>query len=227
MASPAKKPPIGGKRKRVISPIERDDVVSIETGPFPKEVSAYGGTGVNRQTEFHIDHLRSQFRDLARPNQFKIKIQTPEVLLGTWDPQILVLAKSTSFPSVEIQSFEFERSGLVLNLPTNKMNYGDLSISFYCDVDYKLRTFFHEWQRRAVYNWQSKVGGVPLLALDGALSVYQFDGNHNMVYGIQVDNVWPKSVSEISLDHESTDQAETFSVQFAFTNMEMLKDYSI
>jgi len=193
----------------------------FEEDKFPKAITSSG----TNEGEFHIDFLKTQFRDLARPNQFKVQIQPPSVLQAEWNTKLTVLAKSAMFPSIEVSNFELERAGQVLHIPSNKMNYGDLTITFWNDVNFEIRTLMNRWQRLAIYNWQKNLGSVPLLALEGMLTIYQFDSALKEMYAIQLDNCWPKSISEISLDQDSTDQAESFSVSFVFTNHEILKQY--
>lgn len=220
-----KKAPVGAPIKH-IAPYEHkiSPTLSFETEEFPKDINLTGGPGFgNRTDEFHVDYLKTQFRDIARPNYFKIKIDPPTVLAPEWNNRLTMLAKSAVFPSIEISNYEFERAGFVLHVPTNKMNYGDLTITFYNDVDFEIRTLFNRWQRMALFNWQKDIGSIPAIAMAGKVTVYQFDAGHNPVYAVEVDNAWPKNISEISLDQDSTDQLETFSVQFVFTNHEILK----
>jgi len=202
-----------------IAPTSYPKSKSFETDEFPKSITSAG----LKDGEFHIDFLKTQFRDLARPNYFKIKINPPSILNSEWNNSLTVLAKSCSFPSIEIQNYELERAGSVLHIPSNKMNYGDFTVTFWNDVDFKIRTLLNRWQRLAVFNWQKDIGSQPLLALEGTITVYQFDSNHKEMYAITLDNCWPKSLSEIQLSYDNVDQAEEFSGTFVFTNHEIYK----
>lgn len=188
-----------------------------EQETFPKDIKQSGGSGATEKS-FHIDFLKTKFRDLSRPNQFKVKIKPPSILQKEWSQEINVLVKSASFPSIEIDEYAIERAGLVLHIPTNKINYGELSITFWNDVDFRIRTLFNRWQRLTVFNWQQDIGSIPLLAMDGEITVYQFDSNHKEVYAIKVDNCWPKTISEIALSHDNDSQVSEFSVSFPYTN---------
>jgi hypothetical protein len=207
------------------APFQRNLPESFDSQPFPGDVNNFGGgPGVSSNSnEFHVDFLKQQFRDIARPNLFKVKITPPPILNADWNNKLAVLAKSAVFPSIEIQNYEYERGGRILHIPSNKMNYGDMTITFYNDVDFNLRSLFNRWQRLAIYNWQKEVGSIPLMALDATVTVYQFDSSHRPVYGINIDNCWPKTISEIQLSQENTDQLEEFSVTFVFTTMNILK----
>jgi len=186
---------------------------------WPLPLSSLGGATPNEKS-FHINHLKTVFRDLARPNKFKVKISPPKEL-GVWPTDIETLVKSASFPSVEIEDYQLERAGKTLHIPTNKVTYGDLSITFWNDVDFNFRSLFGRWQRLALFNWNKDIGSKPSLALSGFVSVIQYDSNSKPVYGVKVDNCWPKTIGEIALAHETVDTAEEFTVTFVFTSQEM------
>jgi len=191
-----------------------------DKGDFPVNISKLGGSGVTSKS-FHIDHLKTKFRDLARPNLFKVKINPPSMLSSEWGTEIEVLLKSAAFPSVDIEEYAFEHAGSIIHVPTNKITYSDLTLTFWNDVDFKIRTLFNRWQRLAVFNWQQDIGCIPMLALEGLVTVYQYDSDHNEVYAVRVDNCWPKTISEIQLSHDNDSQAEDFSVTMHFTNHEV------
>ena len=211
-----------------VAPIGFRRPKSLDEYVFPVDLADTGGTGVdlNRNT-FHVDFLKSKFRDMARPNQFRISIFPPEVLRLDWDNDLMVLAKSAAFPSIEISDYEYSRAGKVLHIPTNKVNYGDMNITFYNDIDFSIRTMLQQWQRYALLNWNENVGSVPSMALQGLVTIFQFDASHRCTYAVQCDNAWPKMIGDISLSHDDTDTAETFNVQFVYTEQEIIKNYNI
>lgn len=195
----------------------------LESDNFPKDISEAGGSGAT-ESSFHIDALKSKFRDLARPNQFKVRINPPAILQAEWTEQVEIMVKSAVFPSMEIDEYMLERSGLVLHIPSNKINFGELTITFWNDVDFNIMSLFNRWQRIAIFNSQDSIGSITSLALQGSVSIFQFDSYHNETYAVTASNCWPKSISEIALSHENESQAEEFSVTMPFTNLEFFKN---
>lgn len=182
---------------------------------------------VDRAKAFHVNHLKNQFRDVARPNLFKVKIVPPLPLIKDWDASksgLLALAKSANFPQISIKEWTYERAGQKLHIPTNEMDYGDMSITFINDVDFNIRTLFNRWQRLALFNWERNVGAIPLLALSGTVVVYQYDSSLKPVYAIKLINAWPQTISSIELNQESENTPEEFSVEFKFTMHEIYKN---
>ena len=201
---------------------------SLDQFLFPRDIADAGGTGIDPNSNpFHVDFLKSKFRDLARPNQFKIKINPPRELSLDWDNDLMVLARDTSFPSIEISDYEYSRAGKILHIPTNKINYGELTITFYNDVDFSVRTMLQQWQRHTLMNWKDNIGAVPSMALQGFVTIFQFDANHNCTYAVNVNKAWPKSIGAIQLSQNTTDEPETFDVNFVYTEQEILKNYNI
>lgn len=180
---------------------------------------------------FHVDYLKSQLiRDVARPNLFKVNIIPPEFLLKKVEWQngskmISALAKSAVFPQISIREYVLERAGQKLHIPTNEMDYGDMSITFINDSDFILRSLFNNWQRIAIHNWQENIGSVPMLALSSHVSIHQYDSTLKEVYSIKLTNAWPQTISEIQLSQDSENQLEEFTVNFKFTMHNIYKAY--
>lgn len=191
---------------------------------FPRNINVLNG-GIDSSTEFHVDYLKKQFKDIARPNLFKIRLNPPKPLQDEWHNNIglMSLAKSVNFPQISIKEWVYERAGQKLHIPTNEMDYGEVTITFINDSDFNLRTLFNRWQRLAVFNWQTNVGSIPLLALDGEVIIYQYDSELNPTYAIKLTNAWPQTISSIELNQDSENTTEEFSVEFKFTMHEIFK----
>jgi len=98
-----------------------------------------------------------------------------------------------------------------------------LSITFWNDVDFNIRSLFNRWQRLTIFNSQKDIGSIPLLALSGEVSIFQFDSFHSETYAVKASNCWPKNISEITLNQETDSQVQEFSVTMPFTNLEFYK----
>lgn len=190
--------------------------------PFPSDISNIN-SGIDSSSDFHVNALKEQFNDVARPNLFKVCLNPPPILKPEWDANqgILFLAKSVSIPQMTIKSWVYERAGQKIHIPTNEVEFGDCTITFTNDSDFLLRTLFNRWQRIAVYNWHYNMGPIPLLTLGGNVEIFHYDTQLNQTYAIRLTNAWPTTLSAIELSQESENVAEEFSVEFKYTMQEI------
>jgi hypothetical protein len=178
---------------------------------------------------FHVNSLKNVFRDIARPNLFKVEIIPPKSLMtADWDASktaLMALAKSATLPQVSIKEWVYERAGQKLHIPTNEVDYGELNITFYNDVDSNVRTMFNKWQNLCVFNYTGNYGSIPTVAVEGRVRIWQFDGAFNQVYMAEFTNAWPQTVGSIDLSQESSDSLIEFTVDFKFTMQKIHKNY--
>jgi len=217
---------------RHIAPVKFDllgDSGGLDSAQYPRPIDG-NSSGVHK-TSFHINHLKNTLiNDIARPNMFKVKIKPPELIskkpeFNRAEELITALAKKADFPQISIKEYLLERAGQKLYIPTNEIDYGEVSITFHNDSDFLLRSFFNNWQRLAIHNWQENKGSIPLLALSSHVSIHHFDSNLKEVYNIKLTNAWPQTISAIDLSQDSENQLEEFSVIFKFTMHEIYKAY--
>ena len=193
---------------------------------FPYDISEMPNN-IDNQSDFHINSLKNKFKDVARPNLFKVKIIPPAPLMKDWDASksgLLALAKRTSLPQISIKEWVYERAGQKLHIPTNEVDYGECSITFINDSDFALRTLFNRWQRLTLFNWEKNLGAVPLLALSGEVTIFQYDSQLKPIYAINLTNAWPQTLSNIELNQDSENIAEEFTVDFKFTMQQIYKN---
>jgi hypothetical protein len=178
------------------------------------------------KTEFHVNFLKNKFADLARSNQFKVFIHPPKELKVDWDSSkngLLVLVKAAKIPSITTKEFVFQRAGQKLYIPTGEVEHGDVSITFYNDSNFILRTMFTRWVRLALHNWEYNIGSIPLVALGGEVVIYHYDYELKPIYEVRLTNAWPKQISEIDLSQESSSTVEEFTVDFNYTYQKMYR----
>jgi hypothetical protein len=219
---------------RNIAPKQFDFIgnsTGLDSNQYPVNISENRSGIPLEDKAFHVDYLKSQLiRDVARPNLFKVNIVPPDIIYkkNEWangSRMISALAKSAVFPQISVREYVLERAGQKLHIPTNEMDYGEVSITFINDADFTLRSIFNNWQRIAIHNWQANVGSVPLLALSSHVSIHQYDSALNEVYSVKLTNAWPQTISSIELSQDSENSIETFSVDFKFTQHSVFKKY--
>jgi len=189
---------------------------------FPTDINQIQ-SGIDTSTDFHVNALKQQFNDVARPNLFKVKLNPPTPLVDEWNNNfgLMFLVKSVSIPQMSIKEWTYERAGQKVYIPTNQVEFGDCTITFYNDSDFILRTLFNRWQRICCYNWHYNMGPIPLLTLAGSVEIFHYDSQLNETYAIRLTNAWPQTLSAIELSQESENVAEEFTVEFKYTMQEM------
>jgi hypothetical protein len=195
---------------------------SLEPNVFP---SIYKDKSYAKNS-FTLESLKNQFRDLARPNRFKVIIHPPAALKEDFDYEFVTLmVKKVNMPSVTIQEYVYERAGKKLHIPTH-VEFADLSITFFNDTNHVMRNLIFKWQRLAVSNWGLNRNALPALALQGKIEVHQYDGSNMSTAAIEFTNCWPKTMQNIDFGHEMDNAVSDFTVDFVYTqqNMGMAED---
>ena len=210
--------------------VAKDSLVEYDNGTpvmFPynlnDEPSPFDST-----KEFHVDHLKNQFADVARPNMFKINIFPPSPLMNDWDNSksgLMALAKSTKIPSITVKEYLYERAGQKLYIPNGEVEHGEASITFINDSNFTIRTMFNRWMRLGLMNYESNIGSIPALALQGQVVIYHYDYDLKPTYMVKLLNAWPSSLSAIELSQESENTPEEFTVDFKYSYQEIYKNF--
>lgn len=192
----------------------------------------WGKSNYDKSDRFHIDNLRMNLRDLARPNMFMCRCIPPSPIRTSdkytnssknsgfsliEDEFVTDLVKSTNIPSVEIGKIQISRMGNEIWVPGDS-KFGDLSVTFYNDADLNVRSFFHQWHIMYVNNYYEGVSSYYPLAMDGTVIIEQLDNNFNVTYAIECRHAWPTTIGEIALSHETENSREEFQVTFAYSN---------
>lgn len=167
--------------------------------------------------KFHINQIKDGLRDLAKQNLFYVYFESPD----SHPPVEFLphLVKSATFPSVEISKITIKRCGYDVHLPGD-VNFGECQITFWADVDQNVRNWFHAWQLKHIACYERFLGSVPTVALTGKLYIEQLDPSYNVTYGVALSNVWPSTISEISVSHDNEHVRQEFSVNFAYSYYE-------
>jgi len=194
----------------------------------------------------NVDSIKANFKDYARSNLFRLRfskpLTSPNAASGSLFDKLLSAAKSaikdffavptplleemvdigvksTKFPSIGMNAPELEYRGF--KMPTvGPTQLGDFEATFLVDHEMLVYQFFAAWVQEIIDPIEGK--GVPML-VDGAQSVtaylYQLRGDLDFekAYKLELHNLYPTSVSEISL---SEDEAiMEFTVTFRYTSI--------
>ena len=160
----------------------------------------------------------------ARPSQFEMLIYPPTGLLPT---SVLALQDLPFFcsvsqiPAQEISTVTVAYFGRKLKY-AGERDYGGLSVTVLNDEDYKLRHAFEDWMRQisgVAVNTSAYNGGLWSRSYAATAEVVQHSRNDNGGGPQQrytFVGLFPATLGEISLDWNSNDQIETFTVGFNY-----------
>ena len=159
-----------------------------------------------------VDIMREYFKDIQRPNLFEVKMTDPSGLESILTHNMI---RSVQIPSTSFQTTEITRMGQKVEIPGN-VDYGDLSMTFYIDVEGTVLKFFEKW-KETYYDVYLNSRQNPSIFISGKIVVYQLNGMHERKIMTTIMNVFPKMIGDIELSHESEDTLSTVNVSFAYS----------
>ena len=183
---------------------------------FPLELDK--GDPDQERTFSSVDRLKAGLRDLARPNLFKVDFVGPAVLGPS--PAYSLMCKAASFPGMEVSQLTIPRAGNRVHVPGDT-TFEEFTVTFFNDVDFEVRSFFHRWQRMFVSNWVDGFTGIVQGSFGNTVKVSQFDSNFDVTYTVELFNAWPNRVGGINLSMDELDSREDFQVSFSYTYYEI------
>ena len=190
-----------------------------------------------------IDDLKSSIKShggLVMQNRFNVIFNPPTQALLNTNPRNLVnsflaggglksfindprdlslLAVSTSIPGRQLQTAEHQTFREQKKYITNFIDE-DVSMEFLITQDFYMKTIFDNWQKLAFDTNNYTVNYKKEYVAD--VIIQQIDKEKNLpLYGVKLINAFPVTVSALTLNNESADTVQRFSVTFAYDRFEV------
>ena len=134
--------------------------------------------------------------------------------------------------ALRCQTFEFPGRNLDTTEDTNiygpvrnivsGYSYAETTAVFQCSSDMKEKMFFETWQRLA-YNpqtWAMQYYN----DYSGSIKIFQLDETNRQRYGVELVEVFPKTIAAQALDYSTVNAIQTVSVTFSYRYWKDLKD---
>ena len=134
--------------------------------------------------------------------------------------------------ALRCQTFEFPGRNLDTTEDTNiygpvrnivsGYSYAETTAVFQCSSDMKEKMFFETWQRLA-YNpqtWAMQYYN----DYSGSIKIFQLDETNRQRYGVELVEVFPKTIAAQALDYSTINAIHTVSVTFSYRYWKDLKD---
>lgn len=179
--------------------------VAPDKGPPPRD------TGI-----LPINSFISMIKDegLAKHNHYAFTFIPPGQIDGFFDEtgnkvggvgprKLQLLCSSCVMPGVNIGTSQHRTFGEQYDMPNDKM-YGTLTSTFYVDGHLHVKKLFDQWFE----NIMDPVARTfkfyeDYTAKDATITVFDSAGNPH--YKMKIDNLYPKSINDIQLSHDSHD----------------------
>lgn len=159
-----------------------------------------------------IDEFKAQLIGGGpRSNRFK-------VYLPRANENIEFLAKGASIPAATVPAFDVKFRGSTLKLAGDR-TYENWNVTIINDIGYTTRSGLEQWQGEI----QAYDGGDASLSNDYLLSrafVEQLGKDDSVLARYEFFNMFPTTIGAIELNFDTTDELQTFEVEFAFSHWE-------
>lgn len=146
--------------------------------------------------------------DLYRPNRFKVEID------GI-DTKLEFLCRTANIPESTIGQIDIPYMGLNIPVAGDRPAGRTWEIEVFMDVNTVVRDQLETWQESI--RPQEIVGGTETSSYIRTGIADLLDTNGNTLRSYRMLRIWPVTLGEISLSHDSTDTIAQYPVTFSIT----------
>jgi len=224
---------LGFPRDRSLDNVEGDRRLKRVQGPTKETFigrvmgAVAQGEGFARPTKFMCDFILPKgVGEDEFPNILTEKRRT--TIEGDLNAQsevqrgLRAYVEAVDMPGRSLDTADFKIYGPKRQIVTGHSFSGEITMSVYCDKYLRQRSFFEMWQKAAFDQGSNNVHFYD--EYTGGLRIYQlgsFAGNDDkdrIAYGVELFEVFPKTISAVSYSNEAENQIQKISVSLAFRN---------
>ena len=168
-----------------------------------------------------IDEFRSNFiGGGARPNQFKVEIQSPPGIgIGLDTRNATFLAKTAALPAQTLGTIELSFRGRKLRIAGDRDFPDAWTVTFLNDTNFGIRDAIERWSN-GINDFVTGQGVTLSSDYQADLRVHQLDRDDNVLKSYVFRNAWPESLGAIELSTETVDGLEEFEVTWRYQHFE-------
>jgi hypothetical protein len=165
-----------------------------------------------------LDTFIANLSNIVRPNRFLVYIEPPEGLLdSTVSPdRMKFYVQGATIPDRTFGDIEMKYFGMTYKLAGNE-SISDLTVTFINDSSWEIRDFFEAWANAVSNRNDSTKSYAADLYTGSSVTVHQIGFNGEILSAYRYYYIFPKVVSEIELNMDTTDSHETFTVTFDYS----------
>jgi len=152
----------------------------------------------------------------ARPSLFKVLL-TPPGKLGlqqNLSQQFSFVCRAAELPASEVASFDIPYFGRKVKLAGDR-TFADWRVTVMNDEDFRMRSMFEYWSN-SINSMESNIRYLTAESYKSPIQIYQYSKDGNIIRGYDMVGAFPTVVDAISVDWNSTNQIEEFTVTFSY-----------
>ena len=184
------------------SAASRTDIGEVSGGTVGRFLGVIGKSGLARKNRYKV-HVEG-----IGPNKAIGKV--PGLDLATLN----LMCESIAFPAQNLRStpdtlrFGPEREQV------QGVTYGEITASFICSTDLREKIFFEEWHK-LVFNQNSwEVNYYDQFI--GSMRIIQDDRMDTKTYGVELAEVYPKTITQMDVGYAQNDIYQSLSIEFQY-----------
>ena len=168
-----------------------------------------------------IDQFRAQLiGGGARPNQFKVEINSPPgITIGLPTENAAFLCKTSNLPSMSVGEIELPFRGRKVYIAGDREFPDTWSTTFLNDTNFLIRNALERWSN-GINDLVTGTGVTTSSDYQADLKVSQLDRDDNVLKVYIFRNAWPLSVASIELSTETTNAIEEFECTWRYQHFE-------
>lgn len=143
---------------------------------------------------------------MAKQSHFAINITPPALITGYTNDQlkkIMLFCESTSFPGMTIATTPVRTYGELTEAPYDIL-YENVTFNFYVDRNMMIKKFFDDWILN-IYDPLTRHSRYYKEYIAPTIEMFQYDQAQNQTYKVVLYEVYPKSITAMTLDNNSKD----------------------
>jgi len=164
-----------------------------------------------------IEELKSiivKRNGLAKPTRFVLEISLPGAIGSSIDMSDLsIMCQSASLPTRQISTVDYTSFRQSFKIPAGYTTQ-DVICTFLLSADFFPKNVFDKWLELIVDPVTYRVNYVADYSAN--INIYQLDDYLNKIYGVQLRQAFPTTVSPIDVSADSTDSIQKLSVTFSY-----------
>jgi len=147
----------------------------------------------------------------ARPNQFKVEINTPPgIATGLDNRRTSFLCKATTLPSSTLGEITMDFRGRQIFVAGDRASPDPWTTTFLNDTDFMVKNAIEAWSN-VINDFAENTGVNTSVQYMADLTVHQLDRDDSILKTYQFINAWPTTTgSAITLDMATRDSIEEF-----------------
>lgn len=164
-----------------------------------------------------LNDFKNNLKDAARPNRFLLSFTSP--FGGASGEEISYLVKSSQIPGRNLGEIILNWQGMQAKIAGDP-TWDDLTVTFINDYDFKARKTIEQWMERIANSLTNERGEPGEYQTD--IYLKQLGRKGEVIAEYVLRHAYPKTLNQIDLSMDNTDQIEEFDVTFGYEFFEKI-----